>query len=358
MPTASDRVRVATCDIETTLPLLPNRKIRRVLSRAAHWGLVAAVQALQDACVNVFPCADHRLGVFASGAVNFEEFTHVYAVLRSMREQGLDWRDTFGEIAIQQLPPLMLLRRLPNAAFCHVAQLAKARGYNATLMTGPLSGLDCLHQAAVAIQDGRLDAALVVSHDAPVTWEFMANLAYLLEATGQPHPIVLSEGGIALYLEREDLYPQRERRPYARFVARAATQAREGVVFFGPTLSVPRHGLREAVARATMKAVMGYDPAAIAYLDLSDVGLDWLDEAERAACQCAPRATVGSATARTGYLGNASGALGLARLCYLLAEASAGTSGLVVRAALTGQCSAILLQVAEPGEREQHVGNA
>lgn len=342
--TETEWLQVAKADLEATESLLPNRKIRRMLSRGVHWGLIAAVEALADAQVTEFPCPQSRLGVYASGFNNYEDLAHLHECLRYMRENGLDWKKSFGRVATERLPPLMLLRRLPNAAFCHVAHTAAAKGYNATVLGGSVSGLDCMRLAAMAIQDGRLGAALVVAYDSPISWESTYLAERIAESGVTRIPLVLGEGGVALYLERGDLHTGRRKRPYARYCAGAASQARDGIVILGDDPIVAPRSIGEAMTRAVVGATSQYDHAKIVFLDVSDSGVDWLDRAESVASQVASNASLGSGTGRTGNMGNASGAAGMARVCYLLSEKGEDAAGLIVRASPTGQCSAVLLQ--------------
>jgi 3-oxoacyl-(acyl-carrier-protein) synthase len=341
-PTAVPGVSAARIDQADVTP--PNPKLKRVLNRAATWGVVSAAAAVADAGNDPSRLAPDRLGVFATAVFDPGDLACVYEVLAHLRADGLPWNDHFGETAIRRLPVLMLLKGLPNAVFCHAARQFQAKGYNATVTSGPGSGLDAIRRAAAAIRTGRLDAALVVGCDSPLDWGVAALIAHqVAEADRTRHPLVVGEAGVSFYLERAGLEGPPRRPGYAEVVAGASRHAAGGMTVYSANRPTPAR-LGDAVSAAVTACVSEADLADVSALDVADVGARWWDGAELAAHDSLPWATVGSGGRRTGYLRSASGAAGLARVCYDLAASPAGARALVVRASPAGPCAAVVVR--------------
>jgi 3-oxoacyl-(acyl-carrier-protein) synthase len=341
-PTAVPGISVARIDQADVTP--PNAKLKRLLNRATALGMVSSVAAVTDAGIDPGQLPPERVGVFATAVFDPEDVACVYEVLAQLRAQALPWQEHFGEVAIRRLPVLMLLKRLPNAVFCHAARQFQAKGHNATVASGPGSGLDALRRAASAIRAGRLDAALVVGCDSPLDWGAAVLARQIREADRTRDPLLVGEAGVSFYLERAGLEGPPGRPGYAEVVAGASRHAADGITVYGADRPTPPRQLGEAVSAAVTACVTEREAADVGALDVADVGARWWDRAELVARDHLHRAAVGSSGRRTGYLGNASGAAGLARVCYDLADSPAGAQAVVVRASPAGQCTAVMLR--------------
>lgn len=337
-------IHIAAGNVETSQSLLPNRKLMRLLSRGVYWGVVAAMRAFRDSGLDRRVVEPSRLGVFVSGYNNYDELCHPYSLLRKLRERGEHWRDGFCR-ASGELPAFTLLRQLPNAAAHHISQAVQARGYNATLMGGTACGLDLARMAALGIHNGRLDAALVVCFDSPLGWARLVPIARAFELYRSRDPMVVGEGGIALVLERENR-PRGDSVAYARFISGASRHCASGVVSMTKILTAPPRDLADTMRQAARKCMETETAGPIHCIEVSDLGVSWLDDAEQEAVLHFGALKATSGTPLTGHLGYACGAAGLARACYALRGGMPLYTGLVLRASVSGQCSACLLQAA------------
>ena len=337
--TESQWARVVKVNLEETMHLLPNRKLLRLLTRGVHLGLISALAALQDAKVNTYPCEEERLGVFAGGHINLEDLEFIHKSLSLITKKELDWRERFGDLGLESLPPLLLLRRLPNACFAHSAKLARARGYNGTLLDGPVSGLDCLRVAIRGISLGRLDAALIIGFDSPVNWIAARWMSSLSERINPGDTITLGEGGGALYIERSDLHPNRNNKPYARIVKSVAGQAKDALSFVNNNSTSGLNSIFNQLNRLAIQVQKELSRKNVKFIDVGGLGIKQIDKMEREAFNIFPSATIDTTSHLTGFLGNGSGAIGLVHIASLLSKEPPGTQGMVSRFSLTGQCA-------------------
>jgi len=141
------------------------RVLRRALSDAACFGMIAARSALASAQL----LDDARLraaGLFV-GSVCLEATSEMLApaLRESTDAKGLFDQVRFGEHGINLIDPLFLVRSLPNAGIGGIAIEHQLLGPNLNLTNGPVSGLQAVIAAASAIERGEIEIAIAGAYD-------------------------------------------------------------------------------------------------------------------------------------------------------------------------------------------------
>ena len=144
------------------------RKAVRVMARDTEIAVVAASLAVEDAALvtrvaqngpTTYP--GERLGChIGAGLISAEtqELTQALVTARDSEDPTrVDWR-VWGESGMNNLPPLWLLKYLPNMPACHVTILHGAEGPSNTITCSEASGLLSIGESARVIERGAADA--------------------------------------------------------------------------------------------------------------------------------------------------------------------------------------------------------
>jgi 3-oxoacyl-[acyl-carrier-protein] synthase II len=125
------------------------RKSLKVMSRGIQMAVVAAQLALNDAKINKDQLDPTRFGVeFGSGLIASELQELAPAALVSGNCQpGMVDLKKWGAEGLATIPPLWMLKYLPNMLTCHVSVLHNAQGPNNTITEGDVAGLLALGEA-------------------------------------------------------------------------------------------------------------------------------------------------------------------------------------------------------------------
>jgi hypothetical protein len=114
--------------------------------KLAHPAAQAAVLAAREALAGDPPSGRGGVAVgITGGDLQVDE---LLGAIRSLDEREASDPVRFGDAVMQDLPPLWLLRSLPNLVSAHVAIQVDADGPNTTLMTEGAAGLQAIHEAA------------------------------------------------------------------------------------------------------------------------------------------------------------------------------------------------------------------
>ena len=150
--------------------IIPDRKSIKLMTRSVQLGVAAAAVTLAqtEAWKKVPP---HRRGVFvsASPAINGQE--DLRAAIMASVENGAFSFSIFGEKGRSLIHPLWLVRGLSNNILGFVSSIWDFQGENMNYCQGPKGGFHALQQACFAIQEGRLDVALVGAADSVLNAE-------------------------------------------------------------------------------------------------------------------------------------------------------------------------------------------
>jgi 3-oxoacyl-[acyl-carrier-protein] synthase-1 len=300
--------------------LAGDRKLLKLVGRGDLLGLHAASRAAEASGLLA-----HRAGLDPESAAAFNERTGVFSgasggeyrsqhdFLPLLAASGGDPVD-FGRRLTEFVPPLWLLRVLPNNVLCHAGVRLGFKGTNACIMSHGTSGALALAEAALALRAGDADRAIAVGHAAPVEPQcihYYHGAGLLSPEALRPFDArrdgtILGEGAAAAVLETESAAAARGARPLGEVLGSGC--AGEG----GGLLSIREDG--DGVERAVLAAL---DDAGIAARDVGMIvahgnGGRQSDASEAAALLRVFGASVPPVTAFKwvfGHLLDASGAL-------------------------------------------------
>jgi 3-oxoacyl-[acyl-carrier-protein] synthase II len=204
---------------------LPDARARRHLSRAAGFGVGAALEALDDAGIDgdTYPAGDK--GIAVGGSVGRPD-------LYELVEMSWQIKSSEGRDLYRQAPSTVLLRD-QNVAPASVARLADFEGPMITVSTACTASAHALGEAFRAIQEGDAKLMLTGGYDALTTWFDVIGFG-LLGALTKDHPdepekasrpfdkdrsgFVLGEGAVLAVLEDWESAQARGARVYAELV--------------------------------------------------------------------------------------------------------------------------------------------
>ncbi len=205
-----------------------HKKFIKVMSRDIQLGVASASMAMKDAGLSRGDVDPERLGVeFGAGHISStpEELLDAARSLAEASLGKLDASSGFSKESMDQIPPLWLIKQLPNMPACHVAIEHDARGPNNTITSCESSALLALAEAVRTIQRNAADVMIVgacSSHIHPLELTRL-NLMESLSPIDDPHlacrpfdrdrtGTVVGEGAGTVVIER-----------YEHAVARGAT---------------------------------------------------------------------------------------------------------------------------------------
>lgn len=136
-------------------------KSLKVMNRETQLGVAAGLQALRESAVAGAYAAE-RIGVsFGAENVCLSPSDFSAGVMACADAEGELDLSRWGGHGLNDVPPLWLLRCLPNMPACHLAILADLQGPNNTVTRGELSTDLALAEACRIIRSGDADAMLV-----------------------------------------------------------------------------------------------------------------------------------------------------------------------------------------------------
>ncbi len=210
-------------------------------------------------------------------AAEGEELASALATAKT-EDGGLDLR-AWGEGKMENLPPLWMLKYLPNMLACHVTILHGCTGPSNTITFGEASGLLSIGESMRVIERGDADACFTGSAESKLNPMGLLRLQqagriapvcgvrpdedseqnpvapYDPEAPGQ----LLGEGGGILILERESAARARGARALAELAGFGAAHSPGGLDLLDPEGGAPaiNDGLVDAIERALDDAGVG-----------------------------------------------------------------------------------------------------
>jgi len=125
------------------------RKSLRVMARTIQLAVAAAQLAIDDCGVDKQLLDPTRFGVeFGAGLIasELEEIAVAAQASVNSRPDAVDL-DKWGELGIPSIPPLWMLKYLPNMLACHVSILHNAQGPNNTITETDVASLLALGEA-------------------------------------------------------------------------------------------------------------------------------------------------------------------------------------------------------------------
>ena len=304
-----------------------SRRLRRHLSRAAGFGVGAALEALAQADVNRASYAPERRGVAMGGSVGRAE-------LRDLAEMSYRIRKSDSRDFMRQ-SPASVVERDQNIGAATIALLADCRGPLIGVSTACAGSAHAVGEAFRRIQDGDADLMVAGAYDALTTWLDVIGFSLLgaLTTAYNDNPqrasrpferdrsgFVLAEGAAVLVLEE-----------WEAATARGAPLLAE-IAGFGSSLNAyritdaPPDGKGASLAIRNALADAGVPKEEIDYVAAHGTSTPGNDLCETVALkavfgQDAYRLAISSNKSMTGHLTNAAGALNIvASVCAMRDE--------------------------------------
>lgn len=231
------------------------RKATKVMARDTELAVIAAKLAADDAGLKTrgsdendegHPIVPARVGCqIGAGliAAETEELARAVATAKddegvfSMKKWGTEGE---GESGMNNLPPLWLLKYLPNMLACHVTIIHGLEGPSNTIMGAEASALLSIGESARVIERGSADICFTGGAESRINplglvrWDYAGRLAPA-QADTNPSEVckpfdpgstngLLGEAGGMLVIERESHANERGATPYARITGFGAAQ--------------------------------------------------------------------------------------------------------------------------------------
>jgi 3-oxoacyl-[acyl-carrier-protein] synthase II len=236
------------------------RKSLKVMARTIQLAVAAAQLALEDSRVEEDKLDPTRFGVeFGAGLIASElEELGVSAQVSANCQPGSVDLEKWGKEGLAAMPPLWMLKYLPNMLACHVSILHNAQGPNNSITQTDVSSILALGEAWRIIARDQADFFLVGGADSkinPLSMVRQSLFEPLSRRNDSPQGacrpfdrdrdgLVLGEGGAVLVLEELEHARKRGARIYAEMTGFGAAFDRDRA---GPGLA---RAMRAALADA------------------------------------------------------------------------------------------------------------
>jgi 3-oxoacyl-[acyl-carrier-protein] synthase II len=139
------------------------RKSLRIMARTIQLAVAAAQRAIDDSKVDRSKLDPTRFGVeFGAGLIASElpELADAARVSANCHPGAVDL-PRWGEQALETIPPMWMLKYLPNFPACHISILHNAQGPNNSITESDVAGLLALGEASRILARDQADFLLV-----------------------------------------------------------------------------------------------------------------------------------------------------------------------------------------------------
>jgi len=220
-----------------------DRKSLRVMARGIQLAVAAAQLALDDSGVDKEKLDPTRFGVeFGSGLLPTElQELGVAGQISTNGVPGFVDLKKWGKEGLAGIPPLWMLKYLPNMHACHVSILHNAQGPNNTITQSDVAGVLAVSEASRIIARNQADFFLVGGADSkvnPLSFVRQCLFGHLSQRNESPDKacrpfergrdgIVIGEGGCVLVMEDLEHAKRRSARIYAELVGCGAAFDRD-----------------------------------------------------------------------------------------------------------------------------------
>jgi 3-oxoacyl-[acyl-carrier-protein] synthase II len=190
------------------------RRTLNAMARTVEFGVIGCQLAMQDAGLGKGAVAPHRIGIeFASvmGATDLDDLGPASVVSVKPDRSGPNMA-AWGADGLNLVPPLWMLKYLPNMPACHATIIYDIQGPSNTQIPGDTAGAVALGEAARILRRGAADVMLVGGSEAKV------------------HPLSLSRFNLFAEFSRHNDDPEGAIRPFDR--DRDGTCPGEGTAVF------------------------------------------------------------------------------------------------------------------------------
>jgi len=176
------------------------QKSLRMMARTVQLGVVAAQIAMADAAVPRENLDPLRFGIaFGAGmiATELEDISKAARISTNCQPNSVSL-STWGSSGIKEIPPLWMLKYLPNMPACHISILNDAQGPNNTITESDVASLMAMGEAIRIIQRDLADFILVGGCESKL------------------NPLSLVRHGLFQPLSQRNDDPERALRPFDR----------------------------------------------------------------------------------------------------------------------------------------------
>ncbi|HEY3787580.1 MAG TPA: beta-ketoacyl-[acyl-carrier-protein] synthase family protein [Urbifossiella sp.] len=187
----------------------------KAMARPVQIGVVAAQLAMENLGLAKGSLPPDRFGVeFASvmGATEIDDLARMSKTCTSGSRQPVNM-EAYGRDAVPEMPPLWMLKYLPNMPACHVTILYGAEGPSNTLIPNDAAGVEAIGEALRILRRGAADFMLVGGSESKI------------------NPLSLSRFNTFAPLTRDNDHPTTAVRPFDRDAS--GTCMGEGAGAFG-----------------------------------------------------------------------------------------------------------------------------
>lgn len=225
-------------------PLIGNQKSLKTMCRSAKFAVIAAKEAIDDACFDTSRIDPYRMGTsLGTGGLGLWDLEHSRQTLEIVvdsvdRTNGMKldhsmiWRNT-----LDRVHPLTPLKGLPNMAAAHIAINYNARGSCQTIATACTSSAQAVGEAYRQIKFGVADVMIAGGTDSMVNPSGLVAFSALgvmtknnqeYQTAARPFDkrrdgFMLGEGSAILVLEEFKHCRQRGAQPYGEIIGYAST---------------------------------------------------------------------------------------------------------------------------------------
>jgi 3-oxoacyl-[acyl-carrier-protein] synthase II len=238
------------------------RRTLNAMARTVEFGVIGCQLAMQDAGLGKGTVPPERIGIeFASvmGATELDDLGPASVVSLNESKTGPDMAK-WGTLGLTEVPPLWMLKYLPNMPACHATIIYDVQGPSNTQIPGDAAGAVALGEALRIVRRGAADVMIVGGSEAKV------------------HPLSLSRFNLFAQLSKRNHDPEGAIRPFD--LERDGTAPGEGVAAF--TLESLDHALARkakiygevvAVASGVDRGLMGPGLARVIRNSLKSAGI-------------------------------------------------------------------------------------
>ena len=294
------------------------RKELKAMGRTVQLGTVASQYAMQDAGLVKGSVTPERFGIdFASvmGTTELDDLASAAKLTADTVARTVDM-PKWGQVAFGEIPPLWMLKYLPNMPACHVTILYDAQGPSNTIISSEAAGTLVFGEALRIIRRDAADFMLVGGSECKIHPLSMARFTAFMNMTRQVadpgaaiRPLdvgrdgtALGEGGCVFGLEELAHAKKRGAKIYGEVVGFAA----------GVDRGLTGNGLARVIRNAMADA--GIQEGDVDHVNAHGSGEVELDafEARGIGAVFGTRVPVFAPLSRFGNLGTASGVIELA----------------------------------------------
>ncbi|HMP03079.1 MAG TPA: beta-ketoacyl-[acyl-carrier-protein] synthase family protein [Gemmatales bacterium] len=242
-----------------------DRKSLKMMARAIQLGVSASLLALKDADVDTNRIDPTRVGIDFGAALIASELEEMAAAAELSVPEPKEKVDlhTWGAKGMTTMPPLWMLKYLPNMPACHISILANLQGPSNTVTEDDVAPLLAMAEAQRILQRGQADVMLTGGTDSRINILSLSRLTMFSEFSqrndeptkacrpfdAQRDGKVLGEGAGILVLEELEHAQRRGAKIYGELLGCGASfdRQRDG------------SGLARAITAALSQAGVGPD---------------------------------------------------------------------------------------------------